>query len=82
MPRCATARSAERRSTCGGGTRTQPSRNAAHRVIRSMKFRNVIMTPHCSGWTEGMVARRWAEVAGNINRFVRGEPLQNVVVTT
>jgi phosphoglycerate dehydrogenase-like enzyme len=40
------------------------------------------MTPHCSGWTEGMVARRWAEVAGNINRFVRGEPLHNVVVTT
>jgi hypothetical protein len=29
-----------------------------------------------------MVARRWAEVAGNINRFVHGEPLQNVVVTT
>jgi phosphoglycerate dehydrogenase-like enzyme len=43
---------------------------------------NVIMTPHCSGWTQGMVARRWAEVAGNINRFVRGEPLQNVVLTT
>jgi len=40
------------------------------------------MTPHCSGWTEGMVARRWAEVSGNINRFVRGEPLQNIVVTT
>jgi hypothetical protein len=29
-----------------------------------------------------MVARRWAEVAGNLGRFVRGEPLQNVVVTT
>ncbi len=43
---------------------------------------NVIMTPHCSGWTEGMVARRWAEVAGNINRFVRGEPLENVVFTS
>ncbi len=43
---------------------------------------SVIMTPHCSGWTAGMVARRWAEVAANINRFVRGEPLENVVVST
>jgi phosphoglycerate dehydrogenase-like enzyme len=43
---------------------------------------NIIMTPHCSGWTQGMMARRWGEVAGNINRFVRGEPLENVVLTT
>ena len=54
----------------------RPSRHPFHGLP------NVIMTPHCSGWTEGMVARRWAEVAGNINRFVRGEPLHNVVVTT
>jgi len=54
----------------------RPSRHPFHELT------NVMMTPHCSGWTEGMVARRWAEVAGNINRFVRGEPLQNVVVTT
>ena len=54
----------------------RPSRHPFHELP------NVIMTPHCSGWTEGMVARRWAEVAGNINRFARGEPLQNVVVTT
>ncbi len=54
----------------------RPSRHPFHELP------NVIMTPHCSGWTEGMVARRWAEVAGNISRFVRGEPLQNIVVTT
>jgi phosphoglycerate dehydrogenase-like enzyme len=54
----------------------RPSRHPFHELP------NVIMTPHCSGWTEGMVARRWAEVAGNIDRFVRGDPLQNVVVTT
>jgi phosphoglycerate dehydrogenase-like enzyme len=54
----------------------RPSRHPFHELP------NVIMTPHCSGWTEGMVARRWAEVAGNINRFVRGEPLDNVVLTT
>jgi phosphoglycerate dehydrogenase-like enzyme len=54
----------------------RPSRHPFHELP------NVIMTPHCSGWTQGMVARRWAEVAGNINRFVRGEPLENVVLTT
>src|SRR6267154_2296778 len=54
----------------------RPSRHPFHELP------NVIMTPHCSGWTEGMLARRWAEVAGNINRFVRGEPLENVVVRT
>ena len=54
----------------------RPSRHPFHELP------NVIMTPHCSGWTEGMVARRWAEVAENINRFVRGETLRNVVITT
>ena len=53
----------------------RPSRHPFHELS------NVIMTPHCSGWTDGMVARRWAEVVGNINRFVRGEPLHNVVTT-
>jgi phosphoglycerate dehydrogenase-like enzyme len=59
---------------------TEPERRPSRYPFHELP--NVIMTPHCSGWTEGMVARRWAEVAGNINRFVRGEPLQNVVVTT
>ena len=58
----------------------EPERRPSRYPFHDMS--NVIMTPHCSGWTEGMVARRWAEVAGNINRFVRGEPLHNVVVTT
>jgi phosphoglycerate dehydrogenase-like enzyme len=43
---------------------------------------NVIMTPHCSGWTAGMVRRRWDEVAGNLRRFVEGEPLINIVTLT
>src|SRR5215469_16266862 len=38
----------------------RPSRYPFHELP------NVIMTPHCSGWTEGMVARRWGEVADNI----------------
>jgi phosphoglycerate dehydrogenase-like enzyme len=40
---------------------------------------NVIATPHNSGWTDGMVERRWKEIADNINRFVRGEGLVNLV---
>ncbi|MBO0739624.1 MAG: phosphoglycerate dehydrogenase [Alphaproteobacteria bacterium] len=60
----------------GAEPERRPSRHPFHELP------NVIMTPHCSGWTEGMVARRWAEVAGNINRFVRGELLHNVVVRT
>jgi phosphoglycerate dehydrogenase-like enzyme len=40
---------------------------------------NVIMTPHVSGWTRGMVRRRWAEVAANLDHLTRNEPLINVV---
>jgi len=43
---------------------------------------NVIVTPHNSGWTDGMIERRWNEIADNINRFTRGEPLKNIVVVT
>lgn len=34
---------------------------------------NVIMTPHVSGWTEGMIEARAAVIAGNIERTARGE---------
>ena len=40
---------------------------------------NVIVTPHNSGWTQGMVRRRWDEIADNIGRCVRGEPPINLV---
>jgi phosphoglycerate dehydrogenase-like enzyme len=42
---------------------------------------NVIVTPHNSGWTQGMVRRRWDEIADNIGRCVRGEPPINIVTT-
>jgi phosphoglycerate dehydrogenase-like enzyme len=42
---------------------------------------NVIVTPHNSGWTTGMVRRRWDEIADNIGRCVRGETLINLVAT-
>jgi phosphoglycerate dehydrogenase-like enzyme len=43
---------------------------------------NVIVTPHNSGWTAGMVRRRWDEIADNLGRFVRGESLVNLVTRT
>jgi phosphoglycerate dehydrogenase-like enzyme len=43
---------------------------------------NTIVTPHNSGWTAGMVRRRWDEIADNIDRFVRGDSLINLVTTT
>ncbi len=53
-----------------------PSRHPFHELP------NVVMTPHCSPWTEGTVERRSRDVARNIDRFVRGEPLENVVAVT
>ncbi len=43
---------------------------------------NVIVTPHNSGWTAGMVRRRWDEIANNINSFMRGDDLINIVSET
>ncbi|HWH49759.1 MAG TPA: 2-hydroxyacid dehydrogenase [Burkholderiales bacterium] len=40
---------------------------------------NVIMTPHASGWTEGLRPRRCKIIAANLDRVARGEPLVNVV---
>ena len=40
---------------------------------------NVIMTPHVSGWTEGMLAARARLIAGNIARIARGEPPLNAI---
>jgi phosphoglycerate dehydrogenase-like enzyme len=40
---------------------------------------NVLMTPHASAWTDGLLPRRNGAVAANLNRLARGEPLINVV---
>ena len=40
---------------------------------------NVIMTPHVSGWTEGMLAARARLIAGNIERMARREPPLNAI---
>ena len=53
--------------------RAHPSRFPFHELS------NVIMTPHCSAWTDGLIERRWRFIARNLDRLARGEPLQNVV---
>ena len=40
---------------------------------------NVLMTPHVSAWTEGMVAERARVIAGNIERIARGEEPLNLI---
>lgn len=54
----------------------RPSQFAFHELP------NVLMTPHCSSATDGARDRRLGGIAGNIDRYVRGEALRNVVLTT
>jgi phosphoglycerate dehydrogenase-like enzyme len=42
---------------------------------------NVLMTPHVSGWTDGMLAARAEIIAANIERVARGEPPLNQIPT-
>jgi phosphoglycerate dehydrogenase-like enzyme len=57
----------------------EPNRRGSRHPLHELP--NVISTPHNSGWTTGMVRRRWNEVAENLRRFTRGDPLLNIVIT-
>jgi len=43
------------------------------------KLDNIIMTPHVSGWTGGMLAARAQVIADNIARIARGEEPMNAI---
>jgi phosphoglycerate dehydrogenase-like enzyme len=43
------------------------------------EFSNVVMTPHISGWTQGTVERRWADILDNLKRLKSEEPFINLV---
>jgi phosphoglycerate dehydrogenase-like enzyme len=43
---------------------------------------NVLMTPHCSSATDGARDRRLGVIAGNLDRYARGEVPTNVVTQT
>lgn len=53
--------------------RVPPSKHPFHTLD------NLYMTPHTSGWTTGMIERRWSEIAQNLDRLSRGEALINVL---
>jgi len=40
---------------------------------------NVLMTPHVSGWTDGMLQARASLIAENIHRIARGEVVLNLI---
>ncbi len=40
---------------------------------------NIIMTPHCSSWSEGLLGRRWSVIADNLENLADGKPLRNLV---
>ncbi len=61
-------------------TAAEPNRRGSRHPFHELP--NVIVTPHNSGWTSGMVRRRWDEVALNLRRFAAGEELINLVTTT
>ena len=53
--------------------------NAAPATAPFHQLSNVIMTPHISGWTEGMLEARAGVIAQNIERTARGEPPLNAI---
>ena len=55
------------------GAPTLPGHRSFHELP------NVLMTPHVSGWTEGMMDARAGVIAENIHRTARGEAPVNLV---
>jgi len=43
---------------------------------------NVLMTPHVSGWAEGMLEARAQLIAENIHRAARGEPPVHLIAAS
>ena len=52
---------------------THPARRPFHELP------NVLLTPHVSGWTEGMLRARVRLIADNVERIARGERPENLV---
>jgi phosphoglycerate dehydrogenase-like enzyme len=56
-----------------GQSQSMPSKLPFHAL------RNIVMTPHMSGWTDGTIRRRQQVMAENILRLMRGDACVNVV---
>jgi len=61
-------------------TQAEPERRPSRRPFHELP--NVLITPHCSSATDATAERRWSVVAGNLDRFARGEKLENIVLQT
>src|SRR5215469_3601909 len=59
-------------------TAASPERRPSRRPFHELP--NVLITPHSSSSSEATADRRWSAVAANLDRFARGEPLENIVV--
>jgi hypothetical protein len=59
-------------------TQAEPERRPSRRPFHELP--NVLVTPHNSSSTEATADRRWSVVAANLDRFARGEKLENVVL--
>ena len=57
----------------GPGQRCLPSR------LPFETLPNVVMTPHASGWSAGLLERRWTVITDNLLRLEHGRPLRNVL---
>jgi phosphoglycerate dehydrogenase-like enzyme len=58
-------------------TAAEPGRPPSAHPFDSLD--NVIMTPHYSGWTNGLFLRRSTQMADNLDRLAEGLPLRNVI---
>jgi phosphoglycerate dehydrogenase-like enzyme len=56
----------------------EPDRRPSRRPFHELP--NVLMTPHSSSSSDATAERRWSVVAANLDRFARGEPLENIVL--
>jgi phosphoglycerate dehydrogenase-like enzyme len=61
-------------------TEAEPERRPSRRPFHELP--NVLITPHSSSFSGATADRRWSVVAANLDRFARGEPLENIVLQT
>jgi phosphoglycerate dehydrogenase-like enzyme len=61
-------------------TPAEPERRPSRRPFHELP--NVLITPHSSSSSDATADRRWSVVAANLDRFARGEKLENIVLQT
>jgi phosphoglycerate dehydrogenase-like enzyme len=61
-------------------TLDEPERRPSRRPFHELS--NVLITPHSSSSSEATADRRWSVVAANLDRYGRGEKLENIVLQT